>query len=122
MNTNINPKSLELIADLSNAFGPSGFEDAVFDVAKKHCGDMAQVTDDCLRNIYIRPNKPAKGLPVFMLDAHCDEVGFMVHSIRPNAKFCTPACRQRFYRQQKRELPPPDAVSEPEPVETNKTA
>ena len=84
MNTNINPKSLELIADLSNAFGPSGFEDAVFDVAKKHCGDMAQVTDDCLRNIYIRPNKPAKGLPVFMLDAHCDEVGFMVHSIRPN--------------------------------------
>ena len=84
MNTNINPKSLELIADLSNAFGPSGFEDAVFDVAKKHCGDMAQVTDDCLRNIYIRPNKPARGLPVFMLDAHCDEVGFMVHSIRPN--------------------------------------
>ena len=60
MNTNINPKSLELIADLSNAFGPSGFEDAVFDVAKKHCGDMAQVTDDCLRNIYIRPNKPAR--------------------------------------------------------------
>ena len=38
----------------------------------------------------------------------------------PNAKFCTPACRQRFYRQQKRELPPPDAVSEPEPVETSK--
>ena len=44
------------------------------------------------------------------------------HSIRPNAKFCTPACRQRFYRQQKRELPPPDAVSEPEPMETSKTA
>lgn len=84
MNTNINPKSMELIADLSNAFGPSGFEDAVFDVAKKHCGDIAQVTDDCLRNIYIRPNKPSKGGPVFMLDAHCDEVGFMVHSIRPN--------------------------------------
>ena len=52
----------------------------------------------------------------------CQCCGETFHSIRPNAKFCTPACRQRFYRQQKRELPPPDAVSEPEPVETNKTA
>ena len=34
MNTNINPKSLELIADLSNAFGPSGFEDAVSTLPK----------------------------------------------------------------------------------------
>lgn len=83
MNTSINPKSMELIADLSNAFGPSGFEDEVFDVAKKHCGDIAQVTDDCLRNIYIRPNGFMGNRPVFMLDAHCDEVGFMVHSIRP---------------------------------------
>ena len=52
----------------------------------------------------------------------CQCCGETFHSIRPNAKFCTSACRQRFYRQQKRELPPPDAVSEPEPVETNKTA
>ena len=52
----------------------------------------------------------------------CQCCGETFHSIRPNAKFCTPACRQRFYRQQKRELPPPDAVSEPEPVETSKTA
>ena len=84
MEMNVNPKCLELIADLSNAFGPSGFEDAVFDVAKKHCGDIAEVTDDCMRNIYIRPFKKNEGKPVFMLDAHCDEVGFMVHSIRPN--------------------------------------
>ena len=52
----------------------------------------------------------------------CQCCGEIFHSIRPNAKFCTPACRQRFYRQQKRELPPPDAVSEPEPMETSKTA
>ena len=52
----------------------------------------------------------------------CQCCGETFHSIRPNAKFCTPACRQRFYRQQKRELPPPDAVSEPEPIEINKTA
>ena len=52
----------------------------------------------------------------------CQCCGETFHSIRPNAKFYTPACRQRFYRQQKRELPPPDAVSEPKPVETSKTA
>lgn len=77
-------KNLSLIGDLSNAFGPSGFEDAVFDVAKTYCGDIAEVTDDCLRNIYIRPHDFRGNRPVFMLDAHCDEVGFMVHSIRPN--------------------------------------
>ena len=52
----------------------------------------------------------------------CQCCGESFQSIRPNAKFCTPACRQRFYRQQRRELPPPDAVSEPESMETNKTA
>ena len=52
----------------------------------------------------------------------CQCCGETFHSIRPNAKFCTSACRQLFYRQQKRELPPPDAVSEPEPIEINKTA
>ena len=52
----------------------------------------------------------------------CQCCGEIFHSIRPNAKFCTPACRQRFYRQQKRELPPPDAVSEQEPTETSKIA
>ena len=52
----------------------------------------------------------------------CQCCGETFHSIRPNAKFCTPACRQRFYRQQKRELSPPDAVSELEPMETSKTA
>ena len=52
----------------------------------------------------------------------CQCCGESFQSIRPNAKFCTPACRQRFYRQQKRELPPSDAVSDPEPMETNKTA
>lgn len=80
MNTN----TLNLIADLSNAFGPSGFEDDVFPIAQKYCQDMAEVTDDCMRNIYIRPNDFRGDRPIFMLDAHCDEVGFMVHSIRPN--------------------------------------
>ena len=80
MNTN----TLNLIADLSNAFGPSGFEDDVYPIAMQYCQGFAQVTDDCMRNIYIRPRDFRGDRPIFMLDAHCDEVGFMVHSIRPN--------------------------------------
>ena len=64
MNQPISPKSLEMIADLSNAFGPSGFEDAVLEVAKNYCQDIAQVTDDCMRNIYIRPNDVQGDRPV----------------------------------------------------------
>ncbi len=78
------PQTINLIADLSNAFGPSGFEDSILDIAKKYCSHMADVTDDSMRNIYIHPHKLRGDRPVFMLDAHSDEVGFMVHSIRPN--------------------------------------
>ena len=71
-----------------------------------------------------RKQKIAEGLIVpgepYQLVCQC--CGEPFQSVRPNAKFCKPACRQRFYRQQKRELPPPDAVSEQEPTETSKTA
>ena len=53
----------------------------------------------------------------------CQCCGETFHSIRPNAKFLYARLPTAvLYRQQKRELPPPDAVSEPEPWETNKTA
>ena len=32
----------------------------------------------------------------------CQCCGEPFQSIRPNAKFCKPACREKFYRQQKR--------------------
>ncbi len=32
----------------------------------------------------------------------CQCCGETFHSLRPNAKFCTPACREKFYRQEKR--------------------
>lgn len=75
---------VELIRDLSNAFGPSGFEDDVLTVARQYVGDVANVEEDCLRNLYLWRKKNTGDKPLFMLDAHSDEVGFMVHSIRPN--------------------------------------
>ena len=43
----------------------------------------------------------------------CQCCGETFHSIRPNAKFCTSACRQRFYRQQTPSAPTPSSVRPP---------
>ncbi|MCL1996082.1 MAG: M42 family peptidase [Defluviitaleaceae bacterium] len=78
--------SLKLIEDLTNAFGPSGFEDEVVEVAKKYIN--AQTFEDSTRNLYIglekeTTEKTAEQLRI-MIDAHTDEVGMMVHYIKTN--------------------------------------
>lgn len=75
---------LQMIADFSNANGPSGFEDAVVAVARRYAPADAEVSEDSLRNLYIRRAGNTGGRPVVQLDAHSDEVGFMVQAIRPN--------------------------------------
>lgn len=76
--------TIGLIRDLSNAFGPSGFEDGAIAAARGHVGTMASIDEDCLRNLYLYSDSNRGDRPVFMLDAHSDEVGFMIHSVRPN--------------------------------------
>lgn len=75
---------LNMIRELSDAFGPSGFEDAVAETARNYTADLGELQEDCLRNFYINRKENTGNRPVFMLDAHSDEVGFMVHSIKPN--------------------------------------
>ena len=81
---NKNPETLKMIQELSDAIGPSGFEDEAVNTARKYVEDIARVEEDCLRNLYMYRNTNTGDKPVFMLDAHSDEVGFMVHSIKPN--------------------------------------
>lgn len=77
--------SIELLKDLSNAFGPSGFENETVEEVKKYAPQNSKIEEDTLRNLYIqRPQDEDSQKPVVMLDAHTDEVGFMVQSIRPN--------------------------------------
>ena len=78
------PNALSMIAQLSDAFGPSGFEDDVLTVARQYAEGLGTIEEDCLRNLYIYRKENTGNKPVIMLDAHSDEVGFMVHSIRPN--------------------------------------
>ncbi len=74
---------LKMIKGLSEAKGPSGFEDETIAAAREYTKEF-DVREDCVRNFYITSKKNTGNKPVFMLDAHSDEIGFMIHSIRPN--------------------------------------
>lgn len=75
---------LQLIEKLSNARGMSGFEDEVIEIAREYAKDFATFKEDSMRNLYIFPKGNRGNRPLVMLDAHADEVGFMVHAIKPD--------------------------------------
>ncbi len=70
----------ELLIKLSSAFGPSGFEDPIYDIIKEELKGF-DVKDDNLRNIYINDHNEEFKI---MLDAHSDEVGLIIQSIKEN--------------------------------------
>lgn len=75
---------IKRILEFSNAFGPSGFEDDVIAFAKEECALFCDVKEDHMRNLYLQlRQKDKKGVHI-MLDAHGDEVGFIVQAIKPN--------------------------------------
>lgn len=71
---------IKIIEELSNAFGPSGFEDDVVNVIKKYTKEF-DVKSDSMNNVFVRLKQNRGNRPVVMMDAHSDEVGFMVKSI-----------------------------------------
>lgn len=75
---------LGLVGDLSNARSCSGFEDETLKVARAFVEPFADFTTNSLRCGWVQPHgfDPAK--PTVMLDAHGDEVGFMIKSVRSN--------------------------------------
>ena len=80
----IDDRALQMIQELSDAPGAPGFEDEVVNVAKKYAENLGEMKEDFLRNLYIYRKENTGNKPVLMLDAHSDEVGFMVHSIKAN--------------------------------------
>ena len=84
MNWSADPNCLKIIEALSNAKSPSGFEDETIAAARPYAEKLGDIKEDHLRNFYIRRAANTGGKPVMMLDAHSDEVGFMVHSIHEN--------------------------------------
>lgn len=78
------PENVKLIKTLSDVPGPSGFEDEVLNVVRAALDDICTFEEDKVRNLYIYRKNHSGSKPVLMLDAHGDEVGFMVHSVKPN--------------------------------------
>jgi putative aminopeptidase FrvX len=75
-----------LIEQLCRAPGVSGFEDEVVQVAADYAksNNIAETCESNIRNLYLKRRGNTGGKPVVMLDAHTDEVGFMVQAIRPD--------------------------------------
>lgn len=73
--------SIKIIEQLSNASGVSGFEDDVIQAARNYLGEAFELEEDRIRNLFIHQSPSVKNTPRVMLDAHSDEVGFMVQSI-----------------------------------------
>ena len=80
----VDPNALQMIRELADAPGAPGFEDEVVVVARRWCAPIGQLKEDFLRNLYIHRKENHGGRPVIMLDAHSDEVGLVIHSIKPN--------------------------------------
>ena len=78
------PTALKMIMDISNAPGASGFEDEVVKVARAYAENIGEMQEDFLRNLYISRKENTGNKPMILLDAHSDEVGFMVQAIKPN--------------------------------------
>lgn len=83
---------LKMVEDLTNAFGPSGFEEEVVQAIKSHSGHLF-LEHDAMHNVYAYMDgesrekcrkKEQREKPILMLDAHSDEVGFMVQNIEDN--------------------------------------
>lgn len=81
MDKNLN---LKMIEKLSNTMGAPGFEDDVLEELEYYAKDLGNTYSDSLNNFYIFPNNYSENNLRIMLDAHSDEVGFMVQAITPN--------------------------------------
>lgn len=81
---NYDPNVLKMIQEFADAPGAPGFEDEVVAVARRYAEGLGEMQEDFLRNLYIRRKENKGERPVIMLDAHSDEVAFVVHSIKPS--------------------------------------
>lgn len=73
---------IERIMALSDAFGPSGFEDDVAAIVRAELPEYETYTDH-MTNVRCE-KEPDSDKPRIMLDAHLDETGLIVQAVKPN--------------------------------------
>lgn len=73
--------NLKLFQALSDAFGPSGYEEDVLRCAEPYLEGL-RYRNDAMNNLYLDlPAQEPDDRPTLLLDAHLDECGMMVQSI-----------------------------------------
>lgn len=72
--------SIDMIEQLCQAHGPSGFEGPVKELIRGFLQEQADFSQDNLGSLICRKEGEAKG-PKIMIPGHIDEIGFMVNSI-----------------------------------------
>ncbi|MFH2055108.1 MAG: M42 family metallopeptidase [bacterium] len=72
-----------LLEELTNAYGPSGYESEVAKIFASHLSDMAEISFDKMGSV-VAKKKGAADDPKVMVIGHLDEIGFMVTEITPN--------------------------------------
>ncbi|HHS50427.1 MAG TPA: M42 family peptidase [candidate division Zixibacteria bacterium] len=70
----------KLLIELTDAFGPSGFEEEVGQIVEKHLGGFCEIMRDGLGSTVGKKVGAAKS-PSILIAGHMDEVGFMVSGI-----------------------------------------
>jgi len=82
----LNKSYIKLIERLTSAPGAPGFEEEVTKIAATYVKEngFAETRENSIRNLYLTRHGNTGKKPMLMLDAHGDEVGFMVKSIRPD--------------------------------------
>jgi len=76
-------ESLNMIKEFALAFGAPGFEEDVLEVAKKYAPKGYTTRRDSILNFYMEQERDASK-PTVLIDAHSDEIGLMVHAIKPD--------------------------------------
>ena len=74
--------TLEMIAAISNANGTSGFEDEVVAAIRPYAEGLGEITEDRMRNLYIRRNENNGKRPVVQLGAVSKEEAVEKFGIR----------------------------------------
>lgn len=79
-------EKIKLVEALSNAYGAPGFEDDVTRIIRDMFSEEFDSKEDTLRNLYLSNKGDMRDInkPTLMLDAHSDEVGFIIQAIKEN--------------------------------------
>jgi len=77
-------ENIELIKKLADANGISGFEDEVIEICREELAGLCDFEEDTLRNLYFTSKSNTDDRPKVWLDAHTDEVGFIIQHLKNN--------------------------------------